>query len=58
MEVTVKQVLLYLEDAGWTELIDARFERDVTREIAFVFPDITPEVFDEVLDTVIVRRSE
>lgn len=58
MEVTVKQVLLYLEDAGWSELIDARFEREVTREIAFVFPTIDPEVLDEVLDTVIVRRSE
>ena len=58
MEVTVKHVLLYLEDAGWSELIDARFEREVTREIAFVFPTITPEVLDEVLDTVIVRRSE
>lgn len=58
MEVTVKQVLLYLEDAGWSELIDARFEREVTREIAFVFPTIGPEVLDKVLDTVIVRRSE
>lgn len=58
MEITVKQVLLYLEDAGWSELIDARFERDVTREIVFVFPTITPEVLDKVLDTVIVRRSE
>lgn len=58
MEVTVKQVILYLEDVGWSELIDARFERDVTREIVFVFPSIDPEVLDEVLDTVIVRRSE
>lgn len=57
MTISKQIVLQYLEDMGWTELIDARFERQVIREIIEVFPQISPKLLDEVLDLVIVGRS-
>lgn len=53
-EVTVKQVLEYLQVAGWSDLIDKRWERKVIKEIVLTFPNITLETLDEVLDVVLV----
>lgn len=53
-EVTVKQVLEYLEAAGWSDLIDKRWERKVIKDIVLTFPNITLETLDEVLDVVLV----
>jgi hypothetical protein len=56
MEPTVKNILNYLEDQGWTELIDSRFEREVIKDVKFIFPNITTEVLEQVLDLVIISR--
>ena len=53
-EITVKQVLEYLEATGWSDLIDQRWERKVIKDIVLTFPNITLEILDEVLDTVLV----
>jgi uncharacterized protein (DUF433 family) len=53
-KVTVKQVLEYLEAAGWSDLIDKRWERKVIKDIVLTFPSITLETLDEVLDVVLV----
>lgn len=53
-KVTVKQVLEYLEAAGWSDLIDKRWERKVIKDIVLTFPNITLETLDEVLDVVLV----
>lgn len=50
----VRDVLLYLEDAGWSDLIDGRWKDKVTKEIKEKFPDITDEVLNYVLDLVLV----
>lgn len=52
--VTKSDILKYLEDIGWTELIDSRWERQVIKDIQSGFPDITKEVIEEVLDLVLV----
>lgn len=53
-EVTVKQVLEYLEAAGWSKTIDKHWERKVIKDIVLTFPNITLETLDEVLDIVLV----
>lgn len=55
-EVTVKQVLLYLESAGWSDIIDKRWERKVIKEIVLTFPNIKLEVLDEVLELVLTKE--
>ena len=55
METTVADVLEYLENAGWSELIDSRWERKLTKEIVERFPNITESVLDEVLGVVLVQ---
>ena len=54
MKPTVQEVLKYLEDAGWTELIDSRWERQVIKEIQSGFPDIDKDTLEYVLNLVIV----
>lgn len=54
MEITVADVLEYLEKAGWSDLIDSRWERKLTKEIVERFPNIKMEVLDEVLNVVLV----
>lgn len=52
--VSVRDCLLYLEDKGWSELIDARWEQLVIEELTNKFPYITDNIIEEVLKLVIV----
>lgn len=54
MEVTVRDVLLFLEDAGWSDLIDKRWERQLIKEIQSHFPDVKKDVLEEVLNLVLI----
>ena len=54
MNPTVQEVLKYLEQEGWTELIDSRWERQVIREIRSGFPDIDQKTLEYVLNLVLV----
>ena len=51
--VTVNEVLNFLSESKWSTLVDARYERDITKYIVNAFPDITQEVLDEILETII-----
>ena len=49
----VSQALIYLEECGWSELIDERWKNDVIDNIREKFPDIDESTLNCVLDTVI-----
>ena len=52
--VQVAKCLEYLEEAGWTELIDSRFEEDVVKELTNKFPNLPENIIEEVLNLVLV----
>lgn len=49
----VSQALIYLEESGWSELIDERWKNDVIDNIREKFPNIDKNTLNCVLDTVI-----
>lgn len=51
---TLKNCLLHLERAGWSVLIDSRWEEDVKTLLKESFPEISDELLQEVLDLVLV----
>lgn len=52
--VQVAKCLEHLEAAGWTELIDSRFEEDVVRELTTKFPELSENIIEYVLNLVLV----
>ena len=52
--MAVSNCLRYLEDAGWSDLIDSRYENQVTDELMKQFPNITDDVLVRVLNLVLV----
>lgn len=50
----VSEALLYLEEQGWSDLIDSRWKEDVINEIKNKFPNISDEELNEVLNLVLV----
>ena len=50
----VQDVLTYLTEIGWSELIDSKWEGDVIRDILEAFPDILEDDLSEVLSIVII----
>ena len=52
--VQAAKCLEHLEEAGWTELIDSRFEEDVVKELTTKYPDMPKHVIDYVLNLVLV----
>lgn len=49
MESKVKDILLLLEQNGWSDLIDSRWEQQVREEILTTYPDIDIDTLDKVL---------
>ena len=52
--ITVRDCLLYLEQQGWSDLIDSRWEKDVIEELTNKFPDVSDDILKEVLLVVLV----
>ena len=52
--VQVAKCLEHLEEAGWTELIDSRFEEDVVKELKNKFPDLPENIIEELLNLVLI----
>lgn len=50
----VSKCLQYLENAGWSDLIDSRYENQVTDELMKQFPNISDDVLVRVLNLVLV----
>lgn len=51
---TLKNCLLQLDKAGWSTLIDSRWEDDVRTLLKESFPEISDDLLQEVLDLVLV----
>lgn len=49
----IRDILLYLENKGWTEIIDARWESQVKEEILSGFPNIDQDTLNYVLNLII-----
>ena len=49
------EIISYLCNIGWTELIDVRWEQQVTKDIVENYPDIEEAQLNEILDTILVR---
>ena len=52
-DVTVKDILIYLQEAGWSDLVDERWKNKLETEIKTKFEYIKQDVLDEVLELVI-----
>lgn len=51
---TLKNCLLQLDRAGWSVLIDSKWEDDVRTLLKESFPEISDDLLQEVLDLVLV----
>lgn len=54
MESKVKDILLLLEQNGWSDLIDSRWEQQVREKILTAYPDIDIDTLDKVLEIVLI----
>ena len=52
--VEVNKCLRYLDNAGWSDLIDSRWEQDVVNELKHNFPNISDEVIEKVIELVLI----
>lgn len=52
--IEVNKCLRYLDNTGWSDLIDSRWEEDVVKELKHNFPNISDEVIEKVLELVLV----
>lgn len=52
--IEVNKCLRYLDNAGWSDLIDSRWEENVVKELKHNFPNISDEVIEKVLELVLV----
>ena len=49
----VRDILIYLETQGWTEIIDERWESKVKEDILKKFPNIDKDTLNYVLNLII-----
>jgi hypothetical protein len=53
-KVTVRDVLLKIEELGWSELIDSRWKQKLLGDIYDNFPNVSVNIVEEVLKLVLV----
>lgn len=49
----VPKALMLLENEGWSDLIDKKWEKDVTKTLTENFPDMDKETLQYVLESVL-----
>ena len=49
----VRDILIYLETQGWTEIIDERWESKVKEDILKGFPNIDKDTLNYVLNLIV-----
>ena len=54
MQYEIKDILLFLEQNGWSELVDNRWEQQVREEILTEYPDLDVETLNKVLELVLI----
>lgn len=47
-------ILEYLQELGWSDLIDSRWRNKVTEDIRSEFPQVDDEILEEVLKIVLI----
>ena len=47
-KMDISKYLIYLEEAGWSELICIRWKEEVYRELLLKFPDMTEEEWNKI----------
>ena len=52
--IEVNKCLRYLDNTGWSDLIDSRWEEEVVKELKHNFPNVSDEVIEKVLELVLV----
>lgn len=51
---TVQEVLLKIEELGWSDLIDSRWKQKLLGDIYDNFEDVNPDVVKEVLELILI----
>lgn len=47
-----RKYLIYLEEDGWSEMIDSRWKEEVRETLAAKFPDMTDDEWCQISDVV------
>ena len=50
----ISKYLRYLDDAGWSELIDVRWKEKVYKELLVKFPAMTPDEWNQIESVIFV----
>jgi hypothetical protein len=50
----VREAIIYLDDLGWSELIDPRWENEVTDILTVKFPNITEKEIEKIFETILL----
>ena len=53
-QTNIQRIYSYLEDAGWSELIDSRWRDDVIKEIHENLPDVSDNDIEHVLNIILI----
>ena len=47
-KLEISKYLRFLDDAGWSELVDNRWKEDVYKELLAQFPSMTSEEWNQI----------
>lgn len=50
----VSKALIFLENEGWSDLIDKRWKKDIIKTLKNNFPDMDKETLEHVLECVLI----
>lgn len=50
--IDMRKYLQFLDDEGWSELIDERWKNEVKQLLTLKFPEMTLEEWNEIVDVV------
>ena len=50
----VSKALIFLENEGWSDLIDKRWKKDIIKTLKYNFPDMDKETLEHVLECVLI----
>lgn len=53
-DTIVTDVLQYISDIGWSDLIDSRWREELIKDILDGFPDILEDELNEILNVVLI----
>jgi len=51
-DIDIRKYLQFLDEEGWSELIDERWKNEVKQLLTLKFPEMTIEEWNEIVDVV------